>query len=154
MMFMENFQSLRNSDILSMAGIQQMKVERRSQRRQKCLSRTIIYYMHVSHRLHIQLLILEQTGAENPNPGQYNIESDSITLADAQMQGYTFKGWYADKECVGDPIRIIPANSTGNLNLYAKWNENHYTVIFHSNDSKSYSKEQSFAYSENIAWRK
>lgn len=93
-------------------------------------------------------------GAENPNPGQYNIESDPITLADAQMQGYTFKGWYADKECVGDPIRIIPANSTGNLNLYAKWNENHYTVIFHSNDGKSYSKEQSFAYSENIALEK
>ena len=93
-------------------------------------------------------------GAENSNPEQYNIESDLITLADAKMTGFTFKGWYAEKECVGDPIRVIPANSTGNLTFYAKWSENHYTVIFHSNDEKNYSKEQNFAYSENKAFVK
>ncbi len=46
-------------------------------------------------------------GAENSNPEQYNIESDLITLADAKMTGFTFKGWYAEKECVGDPICVI-----------------------------------------------
>ena len=47
--------------------------------------------------------------------------------------GYTFAGWYEDPEFSGNPVTDIPTNSTENLNFYAKWTVNTYTVTFDAN---------------------
>lgn len=47
--------------------------------------------------------------------------------------GYTFAGWYEKPELSGNPVTDIPTNSTENLNFYAKWTANTYTVTFGAN---------------------
>ena len=47
--------------------------------------------------------------------------------------GYTFAGWYENPEFSGDPVTDVPTDSTENLNFYAKWTDNTYTVIFDAN---------------------
>ncbi len=87
-------------------------------------------------------------GAVNTNPAEYNIEAGLLTLAAAEKAGYRFEGWHEKEDCSDDAVIAIPAKSTGNIILYAKWSENHYKVIFHSNDEEDRSKVQNFSYSE------
>lgn len=47
--------------------------------------------------------------------------------------GYTFDGWYEDPDFTGNPVADIPTNNTENLNFYAKWTANTYTVTFDAN---------------------
>lgn len=42
--------------------------------------------------------------------------------------GYTFAGWYENPEFSGDPVKDVPTDSTENLNFYAKWTANTYTI--------------------------
>lgn len=53
------------------------------------------------------------------NPSKYD-GTAAITLADPSRAGYTFKGWYTDSN-FGTKITEIAAGTTGNLDLYAKW---------------------------------
>ena len=75
-------------------------------------------------------------GTNNPsNPSSYSYESDEIVLANPSKTGYTFLGWYTtstfDEQSV---ITSIPNNSTGDVTLYAKWNDgNQYTVTLDPN---------------------
>ena len=55
------------------------------------------------------------------NPTTYTIETDTILLNDANKAGHTFIGWYDNSNFAGDIITHIPISSTGNLNLYAKY---------------------------------
>lgn len=47
--------------------------------------------------------------------------------------GYTFAGWYENPKFSGDPVKDVPTDSTENLNFYAKWTANTYTVTFDAN---------------------
>lgn len=47
--------------------------------------------------------------------------------------GYTFDGWYENQDFTGNPVTDIPTNNTENLNFYAKWTANTYTVTFDAN---------------------
>ena len=55
------------------------------------------------------------------NPTTYNNTTGAITLANATKQDYEFKGWYDNATFTGNKITIIPAGSTGTINLYAKF---------------------------------
>lgn len=88
--------------------------------------------------------------AENVNPKEYNIESVPILLQAAKKAGYTFDGWYSDKEKTKE-VTAIAEGSTGKIELYAKWRENHYKVLFHSNDEKAETNTQKFTYTEKKA---
>lgn len=88
--------------------------------------------------------------AENANPKEYNIESVPILLQAAKKAGYTFDGWYSDKEKTKE-VTAIAEGSTGTIELYAKWRENHYKVIFHSNDENAEIHTQKFDYTEKKA---
>ena len=62
-------------------------------------------------------------GANNSaNPNQYNIESETILLKSPTRTGYRFVGWYT-KSNYSESSRItsIPSGSTGDMNLFAKW---------------------------------
>ncbi|MGN0748202.1 MAG: InlB B-repeat-containing protein [Christensenellales bacterium] len=50
----------------------------------------------------------------------YNIESNSITLSDANRAGFVFDGWYLNSNYT-QKITQIPTGSNGNKMLYAKW---------------------------------
>lgn len=60
-------------------------------------------------------------GGENSseNPAEYASET-SVTLQDAVREGYQFAGWYRDEACTVK-VTEIPAGSTGDITLYAKW---------------------------------
>lgn len=70
------------------------------------------------------------------NPSSYDIKTNTITLKDASRKGYTFNGWYTDKN-YKKKITQIKKGSIGNITLYAKWTVNSYTIIFDGNGSTS-----------------
>jgi uncharacterized repeat protein (TIGR02543 family) len=67
------------------------------------------------------------------NPGQYHIESASITLLSPTKNGYSFDGWYEEALFSGSAVSQITLGSTGNKTFYAKWLINSYTISFVSN---------------------
>ena len=44
-----------------------------------------------------------------------------LEIEEPVKNGYKFLGWYLNKECTGDKITKIEKGTTGNLILYAKW---------------------------------
>ena len=62
------------------------------------------------------------------NPAGYNVESETITLKDPAKAGYTFEGWYKDGEFTTQVTEIIQG-STGNITLYAKWEQIPFTTV-------------------------
>ena len=53
------------------------------------------------------------------------VENDNYTKAtkptDPTRTGYTFKGWYNNEDCTGDPFNFENTTITGDTTLYAKW---------------------------------
>lgn len=63
---------------------------------------------------------LNATNVQNDNPATYTNNSDTITLKDPVREGYTFLGWFSDKEMT-QQVTEIAKGSTGNITLYAHW---------------------------------
>lgn len=63
---------------------------------------------------------LNATNVQNDNPATYTNNSDTITLKDPVREGYTFLGWFSDKELT-QQVTEIAKGSTGNITLYAHW---------------------------------
>ena len=57
------------------------------------------------------------------NPTCYYQTSKTIKLAKPTRKGYTFKGWYADKQ-YKKKVTSIKKGSAGNKTFYAKWKKN------------------------------
>lgn len=72
----------------------------------------------------------ELDGGENhpDNPTNYTYY-DAFKFQNPTREGYTFKGWYLDKEWKTG-IKEIKEGSWGNLTLYARWEPKPYTVKF------------------------
>ena len=71
----------------------------------------------------------------NPNGGtlpEFSLVA-GVALPIPSKTGYTFAGWYENPEFSGTPVTDIPTDSTENLNFYAKWTANTYTVTFDAN---------------------
>lgn len=69
------------------------------------------------------------TGANHTNPSGYNVETLPIVLEDATKRGYTFLGWYTEPTFENKVSEIVEG-TTGNINLYAKWEIIEYTATF------------------------
>ncbi|MDE5937844.1 MAG: chitobiase/beta-hexosaminidase C-terminal domain-containing protein [Lachnospiraceae bacterium] len=72
--------------------------------------------------------ITYMTGSEGSNstanPAAYKASDKTITLSDAvpaDSTAHKFAGWYRNSLYDGSPIDEIPAGTTGDLILYAKW---------------------------------
>lgn len=63
---------------------------------------------------------LNATNVQNDNPTAYTNNSDTITLKDPIWEGYTFLGWFSDKELT-QQVTEIAKGSTGDITLYAHW---------------------------------
>ena len=55
------------------------------------------------------------------NPASYTIETDTITLAEPQKEGFVFGGWFAEASFTGTKQITIAKGSNGNKIYYAKW---------------------------------
>ena len=52
------------------------------------------------------------------------------TLLVPKKDGYTFTGWYATRDCTGEQITSIPANTLEDMKLYGKFIPNEYSISF------------------------
>ena len=79
-------------------------------------------------------IIYELDGGVNAagNPAQYTVDQ-TITLEDPTKPGYTFKGWYADKDFTTLTVGI-PVGSTEAKTFYAKWEQNPYKITWNVNE--------------------
>jgi len=70
------------------------------------------------------------------NPAGFNFESSAINLLDPTRDQFVFDGWFDNPEFTGNKITVIPAGSTGNRQLYAKWtpaDEATFTIKWNTN---------------------
>lgn len=75
-------------------------------------------------------------GAVNPNPASYTVTTPAIELLPPHsITGYRFLGWF-DAIAGGNQITSIPQGSSGDITLYARWEEitQYYTITFCGND--------------------
>jgi uncharacterized repeat protein (TIGR02543 family) len=63
---------------------------------------------------------------------EFTIE-DSVPLYVPTRMGYTFKGWFTNGDFIGESVNAVTAGTYKNLEFYAKWEANTYTVIYNSN---------------------
>ena len=63
------------------------------------------------------------------NPSSYNVETPTITLQAPSKTGYTFEGWYREREFI-NPVTEITQGSTGDIRLYAKFSLIPYTITY------------------------
>ena len=77
-------------------------------------------------------------GSHSGNPASYNAEMGTITLEDANKANYTFKGWYDNAEFTGSPVTRIVKGSTGNKELWAKWEAISYTITYDLDGGKNH----------------
>lgn len=77
-------------------------------------------------------IIYELDGGANDenNPTTYTVETPTIEFAAPSKTGYTFNGWYAEKDFSGDNVTELPQSSYGDVTLYAKWTANKYTITY------------------------
>ena len=66
----------------------------------------------------------------------YTIATDDITLVAPKRDGFVFGGWYANAELTGPKVTKIAKGSTGNVALFARWNDSNtdFTVTYVLND--------------------
>lgn len=70
-------------------------------------------------------------GTNNPsNPSGYKMNEGDVTIFEPTKIGYTFAGWYDNAEFTGSPITKIVNGTSGNVNLYAKWEIKIYTINY------------------------
>ena len=69
------------------------------------------------------------------NPTTFDVENNTLVLSNnvGSRVGYNFAGWYAD-EMLTIPINgSYTVNGAYNINIYAKWDANPYSVTFNNN---------------------
>ncbi|MCM1533666.1 MAG: InlB B-repeat-containing protein [Corallococcus sp.] len=102
------------------------------------------------------------------NGGKCALESISVIFDEIMTSpngnipirtGYTFDGFYDNKEGTGDPyykeddnhlINVKKWNKSSNGTLYAKWNKNPYTIVYDANGGKKAPSNQEATYDEDI----
>jgi uncharacterized repeat protein (TIGR02543 family) len=70
---------------------------------------------------------------EETEPGYYQSTDSDKTLTDYTLRpGYNFLGWYDNPGLDGDVVTVIPAGSTGDKDLYAKWSLITYYITYNT----------------------
>ena len=99
-----------------------------------------------SYKSTVQTINYELSGGSNnkSNPTKYMVEGLPKELKDAKRTGYVFKGWYTNSRLTNKVTST--SDLTGNVTLYAKWEEAKLTEISITNgpDKTSYIEGQDF----------
>lgn len=86
-------------------------------------------------------------GGENndSNVFTYTIEDDLVNFLAPSKEGYTFAGWFEDSDFAGEPLNAINPTRLANIELFAKFNINAYTLTFDTRGGNSITRlEQDF----------
>ncbi len=79
----------------------------------------------------------------------YVLQNTAVTAPDAPTDmGYTFGGWFTDKDCTDGNEWRFDTVLTGDKTLHAKWTANSYTVAFDSNGGTGQMDDQSRTYDD------
>ena len=71
------------------------------------------------------------------NVATYDVEDETIPFCNPTRRGYSFKGWYLE-DTFENEITNIPAHSTGNVKIYAKFEADYYPLtVTNTNDRVS-----------------
>ena len=84
-------------------------------------------------------------GTSQANPKTYTIESDKIIFNNAEKKGYIFRGWFTTSDFSSEPVIEISTGSSGDLNLYAKWDLEYYTITYILPDGASHENAGSYS---------
>jgi uncharacterized repeat protein (TIGR02543 family) len=74
--------------------------------------------------------------AEVSGPRTYNVNDPDIVLNTPVYEGHVFKGWYSDRELTM-PITIIDCSLGGDVDLFADWELEKYTITYIMPDGSS-----------------
>lgn len=80
---------------------------------------------------------------EAVNPATYNI-TKAVKFKNPSKTGFGFLGWFKD----GSKITQIKKGSTGDIDLYANWQEYSYTVSYNANGGKGYFAPETHKYTD------
>lgn len=83
----------------------------------------------------------EHIDTPNPHPTTHTFNA-ATTLNGATRKHYTFGGWYKTVSCTGTVVTEIPASTSKNITLYAKWTEKDYTITYLDKDGAPFSGVQ------------
>ena len=72
-------------------------------------------------------------GTNGDNISSYTVETNDFELISATKKGYRFEGWYTDDK-FENKITHIEKGSYGDLNLYARFTKESYSIIYHLED--------------------
>lgn len=76
---------------------------------------------------------LAQQTIQNNNPATYTSEQGVSRFTSPSVPGYKFLGWYdLPSGDAAENIKSIPAGTTGNIDLYARWEKESYKINFSS----------------------
>lgn len=67
---------------------------------------------------------------DESNPANYTVETPTIDFVVPSKTGYSFNGWYTQKDFSGDNITKLPQGSYGNVTLYADWRIVTYNITY------------------------
>ena len=73
---------------------------------------------------------LQGIAIDNPNPTSYTPDTGVAWLDDLVVPGYNFEGWYDGQGNEASKVTSIPAGTSRNIKLYAKWTKQEYTITF------------------------
>ena len=69
-------------------------------------------------------------GSLTTTHNSYTVNDATITLDNPTRTGYTFAGWYDNSGFTGNAVTVIPASSTGDVVLWARWTPIVYTISY------------------------
>ena len=73
------------------------------------------------------------------NVTSHTFEKSEILPTSVTKEGYTFAGWYDNKECAGAALEQISATLAKEVTYYAKWIPKEYKVTLYTNEGKIHS---------------
>lgn len=78
----------------------------------------------------VYTLTFETNGGTAVAPITFSIDTDGRNLPSPSKSGYTFVGWYKEKDFSGEPIKTISKGTSGDFKVYAKWTPKVYTIEY------------------------
>lgn len=75
-------------------------------------------------------ITLNGNGGTGDDLTDYTYGQGAALPANWTKTGYTFAGWYDNKDCTGTPVTEVSATDTGDKTFWAKWTPQNYQVSF------------------------
>lgn len=88
-------------------------------------------------------------GVTNTNATTYTVETDTFKIFDISKNGYSFGGWY---DADNSKITEIVKGSTGDLDLYAKWEIITYSITYVTADGTQNANQTTYTVETDLAY--